>query len=258
MGMKSRSTGSKTGNNRRVTVRRQKEKSKKAKEKCDLTSFTFLEEGKEVLTKFFFLYPPGEHGEAEKTKTTSSKNSGNTQRTDDIICKPKMKKAEIEKKLESVTARMESDLKLKHITEDRSKLPIASFKDVVLISGETGCGKTTQVPQYLLDYMWSKGDAFAERISSKRGESIGDTVGCKIRLENKGGRHSSIMFCTNGVLLRVMVKAGNSRSGKEASAKNVKDAFPDITHIIVDEIHERDRFSDMMLAIIRCLLHYFD
>ncbi|GJZ40596.1 DExH-box ATP-dependent RNA helicase DExH6 isoform X1, partial [Tanacetum coccineum] len=204
MGMKSRSTGSKTGNNRRVTVHRQKEKSKKAKEKCDLTSFTFSEEGKEVLTNFFSLYPPGEHGEAEKTTTTSSKNSGNTRRTDDILCKPKMKKAEIEKKLESVTARMESDLKLKQITEDRSKLPIASFKDVitstivsnqvVLISGETGCGKTTQVPQYLLDYMWSKGDAckivctqprrisaisVAERISSERGESIGDTVGYK-------------------------------------------------------------------------------
>nr|GEU80275.1 DExH-box ATP-dependent RNA helicase DExH6 [Tanacetum cinerariifolium] len=282
MGMKSRSTGSKTGNNRRVTVHRQKEKSKKAKEKCDLTSFTFSEEGKEVLTNFFSLYPPGEHGEAEKTTTTSSKNSGNTRRTDDILCKPKMKKAEIEKKLESVTARMESDLKLKQITEDRSKLPIASFKDVitstiesnqvVLISGETGCGKTTQVPQYLLDYMWSKGDAckivctqprrisaisVAERISSERGESIGDTVGYKIRLENKGGRHSSIMFCTNGVLLRVMVKAGNSRSGKEASAKNVKDAFPDITHIIVDEIHERDRFSDMMLAIIRDMLPFY-
>ncbi|PWA50464.1 helicase in vascular tissue and tapetum [Artemisia annua] len=115
MGMKSRSTGSKTGNKRCVSVYKFKGKSEKPKAKSDLTSFTFSEEGKEVLTDFFSLYPPGEHGEAEKTATTSSKNSGNTRKTDDILCKPIMKKAEIAKKLESVTARMESDLKLKQV-----------------------------------------------------------------------------------------------------------------------------------------------
>lgn len=45
----------------------------------------------------------------------------------------------------------------------------------------------------------------------------------KIRLENKGGRHSSIVFCTNGVLLRVLVS--NSRSKRED--------ISDITHIIM-------------------------
>ena len=91
------------------------EKMNKAGVKRDPISFKFSEEGKEVLTNFFYFYPPGEHGEAEKTATTSSKNSGNTRKTDDILCKPIMKKAEIAKKLESVTARMESDLKLKQV-----------------------------------------------------------------------------------------------------------------------------------------------
>ncbi|KAM0016029.1 putative RNA helicase [Helianthus debilis subsp. tardiflorus] len=280
MGMKSASSGSKTGNNRRVSVYKFKKKSNDTKEKSNLTSFTFSEEGKTVLRDFFSHYPPGDHREAENISATSSKNTDNTRtKTDDILSKPLMKKAEIAKKLESLVARSQSDVKLKQITEDRSKLPIASFKDmitstiesnqVVLISGETGCGKTTQVPQYLLDSMWSKGDAckivctqprrisaisVAERISFERGENIGESVGYKIRLENKGGRHSSIVFCTNGVLLRVLVKAGNSRAGKEKSTKMVKDAFPDITHIIVDEIHERDRFSDFMLTIIRDML----
>ncbi|KAJ0914514.1 putative RNA helicase [Helianthus annuus] len=280
MGMKSASSGSKTGNNRRVSVYKFKKKSNDTKEKSNLTSFTFSEEGKTVLRDFFSHYPPGDHREAENMSATSSKNTDNTRtKTDDILSKPLMKKAEIAKKLESLVARSQSDVKLKQITEDRSKLPIASFKDmitstiesnqVVLISGETGCGKTTQVPQYLLDSMWSKGDAckivctqprrisaisVAERISFERGENIGESVGYKIRLENKGGRHSSIVFCTNGVLLRVLVKAGNSRAGKEKSTKMVKDAFPDITHIIVDEIHERDRFSDFMLTIIRDML----
>ncbi|KAI3698316.1 hypothetical protein L2E82_41773 [Cichorium intybus] len=280
MGMKSESSGSKKGTERRVSVYKFKGKPKKIKEQNDLTSFTFSEEGKVVLRDFFSHYPPGDQGENEKIMSTSNKNTDNRRtKTDDILCKPSMKKAEITEKLNSVVARMESDPKLKQVTEDRSKLPIASFKDVitstiesnqvVLISGETGCGKTTQVPQYLLDYMWGKGSAckivctqprrisaisVAERISFERGESIGESVGYKIRLENKGGRHSSIVFCTNGVLLRVLVKAGNGRSGKEASAKMVKDAFPDITHIIVDEIHERDRFSDFMLTIIRDML----
>ncbi|KAJ0910906.1 putative hydrolase [Helianthus annuus] len=280
MGMKSASSGSKTGNNRRVSVYKFKKKSNDTKEKSNLTSFTFSEEGKTVLRDFFSHYPPGDHREAENISATSSKNTDNTRtKTDDILSKPLMKKAEIAKKVESLVARSQSDVKLKQITEDRFKLPIASFKDmitstiesnqVVLISGETGCGKTTQVPQYLLDSMWSKGDAckivctqprrisaisVAERISFERGENIGESVGYKIRLENKGGRHSSIVFCTNGVLLRVLVKAGNSRAGKEKSTKMVKDAFPDITHIIVDEIHERDRFSDFMLTIIRDML----
>ena len=40
----------------------------------------------------------------------------------------------------------------------------------------------------------------------ERGETIGDTVGYSIRLESKGGPHSSIMFCTNGVLLRMLTQ----------------------------------------------------
>ncbi|XP_071703468.1 DExH-box ATP-dependent RNA helicase DExH6-like [Rutidosis leptorrhynchoides] len=281
MGFKSASSGSRKGNARRVSIYKKKGKSNNNKvKKNSLTSFSFSEEGKVVLQDFFSAYPPGNHEEGENVASTSKKNNDNKGRkTDDMLCKPLMKKADIAKKLESVVARMQSDPKLKQITEDRAKLPIASFKDVitstieshqvVLISGETGCGKTTQVPQYLMDYMWGKGEAckivctqprrisaisVAERISQERGENIGDSVGYKIRLENKGGRHSSIVFCTNGVLLRVLVKAGNSRYQREASVKSVKDSFPDITHIIVDEIHERDRFSDFMLTIVRDML----
>ena len=71
---------------------------------------------------------------------------------------------------------------------------------VVLISGETGCGKTTQVPQYILDESWQQGRAcrvlctqprrisavsVADRVATERGESPGDTVGYTIRLESK-------------------------------------------------------------------------
>ncbi|KAI7741748.1 hypothetical protein M8C21_000592, partial [Ambrosia artemisiifolia] len=253
-----------------------KPKAKSTEVKRPITPFAFSEEGKTVLRDFFSFYPPGDNGEAEKVAVTSSKNPDKIPlRTDDMFSKAPTTKVKIAKKLKAVVARIQSDVKLKQITEDRSKLPIASFKDViistvesnqlVLISGETGCGKTTQVPQYLLDYMWSKGEeckivctqprrisavSVSERIATERGEPIGQSVGYKIRMDKKGGRNSSIVFCTNGVLLRILVRTGNSLATKEKSAKMVKDAFPDITHIIVDEIHERDRFSDFMLTII--------
>lgn len=280
MGMKSKSSGSRSGNQRRVSVYKFKRALNLKKENESLTSFTFSEEGKMVLRDLFTCYPPDDHEVGEKIVGKRSGNADTIQKKkDDILRKPAMNKAEIAKKLESVASRMEKSPNLRQITKERSKLPIASYRDVitstveshqvVLISGETGCGKTTQVPQYLLDYMWNKGEtckivctqprrisatSVAERISSERGENIGDSVGYKIRLESKGGKHSSIVFCTNGVLLRVLVTNGSSRLGREASGKKAKDDFSDITHIIVDEIHERDRFSDFMLAIIRDVL----
>lgn len=79
-------------------------------------------------------------------------------------------------------------------------LDAVASNQVVLIRGETGCGKTTQVPQYLLDASWEQGKAcrvlctqprrisavsVADRVATERGESIGDSVGYTIRLESK-------------------------------------------------------------------------
>uniref|UniRef100_A0A5B7AJQ7 Putative ATP-dependent RNA helicase DHX36 n=1 Tax=Davidia involucrata TaxID=16924 RepID=A0A5B7AJQ7_DAVIN len=276
MGMTSESSG--RGNQRRVSVYKSKAKVEKGEE--NLNSFTFSEEAKEVLQDLFIRYPPDDQ---EVSEEMFGKHSGKTDKIqvkkDDIFRKPSMNKAEIAKKVESLASRVEKAANLRQIAEQRSKLPIASFRDaitstiesnqVVLISGETGCGKTTQVPQFLLDHMWGKGEAckivctqprrisatsVAERISCERGETVGDSVGYKIRLESKGGRHSSILFCTNGILLRVLVSKGSGRLKTEASKKLAKDDVSDITHIIVDEIHERDRFSDFMLAILRDML----
>ncbi|CAI5531028.1 unnamed protein product, partial [Closterium sp. Naga37s-1] len=138
----------------------------------------------------------------------------------------------------------EGDVKavhLKPITQKRQSLPIMAYREeitraierhqVVLIVGETGCGKTTQVPQFILDHEWGKGrrcrvmctqprrisaTSVAERIAAERGEKIGQTVGYQIRLESKGNRSSSLWLCTNGVLLRRLVGLGahlHSREG---------------------------------------------
>ncbi|KAJ8753423.1 hypothetical protein K2173_019822 [Erythroxylum novogranatense] len=277
MGMTSKSSGHRS--QRRVSVYKLAKKVDNQVAKEGLTKFMFSEQSKMALQDLFASYPPEEGELDEKLVIKASEKVDRIQiNRDDIFCRPSMSKAEISKKVDSLTSRVKSAAKLLQIAELRSKLPIGSFRDaitsaieshqIVLISGETGCGKTTQVPQFVLDHMWQKGKAckivctqprrisatsVAERIAYERGQNIGEDVGYKIRLERKGGKHSSIVFCTNGVLLRVLVSRGIS-SKRERSNKLAKEDISDITHIIVDEIHERDRYSDFMLAIIRDLL----
>uniref|UniRef100_A0ACD5W477 Uncharacterized protein n=1 Tax=Avena sativa TaxID=4498 RepID=A0ACD5W477_AVESA len=274
MGMISKSSGSGAG--RCLSVYKCNNKNKQEPvDKEGPSRLGFSEEATQVLLDLFTHYPPDDaelNGDA--VKNSGDKAAKTQWKKDSAFCRPDMHKDDIVKKVEMLTSKINGQ-----IVEDRSKLPISSFKDricstlenhqVVLISGETGCGKTTQVPQYILDHVWGKGESckivctqprrisavsVAERISAERGEPVGDTVGYKIRLESKGGKNSSIMFCTNGVLLRVLI----GRVTNAPEAENAKHLFDDaimgITHIIVDEIHERDRFSDFMLAILRDLL----
>ncbi|XP_053330262.1 3'-5' RNA helicase YTHDC2 [Spea bombifrons] len=123
---------------------------------------------------------------------------------------------------------------------------------VVLIVGETGSGKTTQIPQFLLDDCYKNcipcrifctqprrlaAIAVAERVAAERGEKIGQTIGYQIRLESRVSPKTLLTFCTNGVLLRTLM-AGDS-------------TLSTVTHVIVDEVHERDRFSDFLLTKLR-------
>ncbi|XP_073200826.1 3'-5' RNA helicase YTHDC2 isoform X3 [Lepidochelys kempii] len=126
---------------------------------------------------------------------------------------------------------------------------------VVLIVGETGSGKTTQIPQFLLDDCYKNGIpcrifctqprrlaaiAVAERVAAERREKIGQTIGYQIRLESRVSPKTLLTFCTNGVLLRTLM-AGDS-------------TLSTVTHVIVDEVHERDRFSDFLLTKLRDIL----
>ncbi|XP_067934635.1 3'-5' RNA helicase YTHDC2-like isoform X1 [Watersipora subatra] len=122
----------------------------------------------------------------------------------------------------------------------------------VLISGETGCGKTTQVPQMILD---SCADSrlpcriictqprrlaalsVAERVAYERGEVVGQTVGYQIRLESKVSPKTLLTYCTTGVLLRTLIGGDN--------------CLATVTHIVVDELHERDKLCDFLLIVLR-------
>ncbi|ONK74446.1 uncharacterized protein A4U43_C03F6330 [Asparagus officinalis] len=277
MGMLSKSSG--YGDRRCLSAYKTKKNQKANKDEEMATCLTLSEEAKYVLQDLFSCHPPDDGELTEGALENRSEAASRVRKLDSSFCRPKMRKGEIAKKVELLAKRMNGDPHLRKIAENRSKLPIASFKDVitanlethqvVLIAGETGCGKTTQVPQYILDHIWGKGEtckivctqprrisaiSVADRISYERGENVGDTVGYKIRLESKGGKQSSIMFCTNGVLLRLLISRGTNATNGETATKPLTDGLQGITHVIVDEIHERDRFSDFMLAIFRDLL----
>ncbi|XP_066459173.1 3'-5' RNA helicase YTHDC2 isoform X2 [Eleutherodactylus coqui] len=126
---------------------------------------------------------------------------------------------------------------------------------VVLIVGETGSGKTTQIPQFILDDCYKNGIAcrlfctqprrlaaiaVAERVAAERGEKIGQTIGYQIRLESRVSPKTLLTFCTNGVLLRTLMAGDTTLSA--------------VTHVIVDEVHERDQFSDFLLTKLRDLI----
>ncbi|XP_015579120.2 DExH-box ATP-dependent RNA helicase DExH5, mitochondrial isoform X2 [Ricinus communis] len=152
------------------------------------------------------------------------------------------------------------------ILEFRKNLPAYKEKDaistaisqnqVVIISGETGCGKTTQIPQFILESEIESvrgavcniictqprrisAMSVSERIASERGEKLGECVGYKVRLEGIRGRDTHLLFCTTGILLRRLLVDRNLKG---------------ITHVIVDEIHERGMNEDFLLIVLKDLL----
>lgn len=124
-----------------------------------------------------------------------------------------------------------------------------------MITGDTGSGKTTQVPQYLLELFSERNEpvriictqprriaaiSVAERVANERGEQLGGTVGYQIRLESRMSSKTALMFCTTGILLRtLMYQEGNLER---------------VTHLIIDEVHERDRFVDFLLGVLKSRL----
>lgn len=162
--------------------------------------------------------------------------------------------------------RIKESKKYRDIYEKRRTLPAQLMKDdilrmiqsqqVTVLSGSTGCGKSTQTPQFVLDSCIESGIgsscsilctqprrlaaiAVAERVAEERTERIGDTVGYSIRLESKRSKRTRLLFCTTGVVLRYLESSPDLKG---------------ISHIIVDEVHERSIDSDFLLIILKGLL----
>ncbi|XP_072544366.1 ATP-dependent RNA helicase A isoform X1 [Salminus brasiliensis] len=181
------------------------------------------------------------------------------------FCTPEQISSDLQQEL---NYQVEHDTNLHTMMQDREQLPVKKFEEeimnaihnnpVVIIRGATGCGKTTQVPQYILDQFIHGGRAsecnivvtqprrisavsVAERVAYERGEEVGKSCGYSVRFESILPRpHASILFCTVGVLLRKL----------EAGIRG-------ISHVIVDEIHERDINTDFLMVVLRDVVQAF-
>ncbi|CAD2214880.1 DEAD/DEAH box helicase/Helicase conserved C-terminal domain/Helicase associated domain (HA2), putative [Angomonas deanei] len=141
------------------------------------------------------------------------------------------------------------------ISEKREEI-LSAIKEsnVVIICGTTGCGKTTQVPQFILDKATEDGEggecsilvtqprrlsavSIAQRVAAERLEDVGDTCGYAVRFDSKRG--TSINFCTTGILMRTL---------------HNDPMLSHINYLIIDEIHERDVNSDFLLILVREVL----
>ena len=151
-------------------------------------------------------------------------------------------------------------------TRSRQLLDHISNNDVTICMAATGSGKTTQVPQLILDDYIDRGQgahcnvictqprrlaalSVADRVAKERGELVGSgSVGYSVRFESKPPKdHGSITFCTIGVLLRRLQSAMSE--GGLVAAK-----LDQVTHILVDEVHERDIDTDLLLVVLKRLM----
>src|SRR3989338_1928959 len=115
----------------------------------------------------------------------------------------------------------------------------------LIISSPPGSGKSTKVPQLLLDRCGLKGRIavleprrlaarmLADRVAKERGGSAGGEVGYRVRFDDRTGPKTRIVFETEGILLRELV---SDPQLKKYSA------------IILDEFHERHLHGDITLA----------
>lgn len=135
---------------------------------------------------------------------------------------------------------------------------------ITIISGETGSGKSTQSVQFLLDDLYDRGYAkcanmivtqprrisalgLADRVSEERCMTVGQEVGYSIRGENKTSKDTKITFVTTGVLLRRLQTSGGHINDVVAS-------LADVSHVVIDEVHERSLDTDFLLSILRDVL----
>ncbi len=139
------------------------------------------------------------------------------------------------------------------ILEKRDEIVAAIRKHpVVVITGETGSGKTTQIPKMCLEA--GRGLAgligctqprriaattVARRIAEELGEEIGRSIGYKIRFDDRTPRNAFLKIMTDGILLM------------EAQTDPLLRAYDTI---IVDEAHERNLNIDFILGILKNIL----
>nr|XP_019598685.1 PREDICTED: ATP-dependent RNA helicase DHX29 [Rhinolophus sinicus] len=181
-------------------------------------------------------------------------------------------KAEDLEPVRSLFRKLQSTPKYQRLLKERQQLPVFKHRNsivetlkrhrVVVVAGETGSGKSTQVPHFLLEDLLlnEKGTSKCNivctqprRISAvSLATRVCDELGCEngpggrnslcgyqIRMESRASESTRLLYCTTGVLLRKLQEDG---------------LLTNVSHVIVDEVHERSVQSDFLLIILKEIL----
>lgn len=154
---------------------------------------------------------------------------------------------------------------LSSIDTARRQLPVFKYKDsllsavtafqVIVVVGETGSGKTTQIPQYLIEAgMVGVGKmigctqprrvaamSVASRVATEMNCKLGSKVGYSIRFEDVTSPKTVLKYMTDGMLLREFVTEPDLGS---------------YDYIIIDEAHERTLHTDILLGLLKDILRF--
>ena len=146
------------------------------------------------------------------------------------------------------------------LLQKRMTLPVWSSKKqildlveknrIVIIQGETGSGKTTQIPQFLLEAGYYGGIvctqprrvaamSIAKRVSQEMDVELGEQVGYTVRFDDKTSKNTLIKYVTDGLLL------------KEATTDHELNKYQ---IIIIDEAHERTLATDILFGFLKELM----
>lgn len=159
----------------------------------------------------------------------------------------------------------ESERKKMTLKETKESLPVYPFRDdliaairehqVLIIEGETGSGKTTQIPQYLHEAGFTENNmkvgctqprrvaamSVAARVAEEMDVKLGNEVGYSIRFEDCTSERTLIKYMTDGMMLRELLTE------------------PDLATysvLIIDEAHERTLHTDILFGLVKDIARF--
>ncbi|KAL7291442.1 hypothetical protein TKK_0015026 [Trichogramma kaykai] len=168
-------------------------------------------------------------------------------------------------KKDEVIQKKTEEKKLTTIEETQKSLPIYPFKkdlidairthQILIIKGETGSGKTTQIPQYLYQSGFCDNDkligctqprrvaamSVAARVAHEMGVKLGNEVGYAIRFEDCTSHRTRIKYMTDGTLHREFL------SEPDLASYSV---------MIIDEAHERTLHTDILFGLVKDIARF--